>query len=377
MPTFIQSITLECRAGSKSAVYALQVEAVTGGCLVHFQNGRIGGTLKTGTKTAAGPVSEAEAMSIFDRVVKEKMKSSPPYVRVDGDGQAFTAVAKELTERLTGLVLQLSNDIDDDDPRAVERYINDPAYMAQHKADGERRAIRLVKGEAVPIGIKKKSLQVPLQEEIARSLNGIVCTLDAEIIGNQLYAFDLLDLDGADLRPQPCVERKRILNTLSDRFGGNITVLADAFTAAEKRALYEQTRAAGQEGVMFKEMAAPYTEGRPNSGGPHIKAKHWKDISVIVTRAKTDKRSVVMGLFDDNEELVEVGAVTVPVNKAMPVDGSVLDVKYLHMTGPGGALFLPTWKRLRNDVDPQEARMSRVHYKRAHADVGPLVAQAA
>lgn len=376
MPTFIESITLECRAGSKSALYALQVEAVAGGCLVHFQNGRIGGTLKNGTKTAAGPVSEAEARRIFDGVVKEKMKSSPPYVRVDGAYQAFTAVAAELAERSTGLVLQQSNDIDDD-PRAVERYINDSAFMAQHKADGERRAVRLVRGEVVPIGINKKSLQVPLQEEIARSLNGLACTLDAEIIGNKLYAFDLLDLEGVDLRQRPCVERKKVLNKLRTRFGGNITVLADAFTAAEKRALYEQTRAAGQEGVMFKEMAAPYTEGRPNSGGPHIKAKHWKDISVIVMRAKTDKRSVVMGLFDENEQLVEVGAVTVPVNKAMPTDGSVLDVKYIYMTGPGGALFTPTWKQLRNDVDPHEARLGRVHYKRDHVDVEPLVEQAA
>jgi hypothetical protein len=45
MPKIVDSITLECKAGSKDAIYALQIEQVAEGFLVHFQKQLQGGVV--------------------------------------------------------------------------------------------------------------------------------------------------------------------------------------------------------------------------------------------------------------------------------------------------------------------------------------------
>ncbi len=57
-------------------------------------------------------------------------------------------------------------------------------------------------------------------------------------------------------------------------------------------------------------MDAPFSPGRPNSGGPQLKFKFVESASFIVS-ARNDKRSVGLGLFEGNE-LVSAGNVTIP-----------------------------------------------------------------
>ena len=372
MQTILDSITMACKDGKKDAVYSLQIELVAGGCLVHFQNGRAGGTLKHGTKTAAGPVSEAEARRIFESVVKEKLRASPPYKQVDGQGQTFTAVAAEVAERATGLLPQLLNEIDGEDAQAIEEKLTDDSFCAEHKHDGERRMVRSAGDGSVPIGSNRKGQQVPLPGEIAEAVAGVCCTLDGEIIGSQFYAFDLLELNGTDLRGERHELRKAKLHNLASKLGRSIQVVATAYTTEEKRALLELSRLMGQEGVVFKDIGAPYVEGRPNSGGPQLKLKHWKEATVIVMGANVGKRSVRVGVIDDRHggcEVVEVGSVTVPPSEPMPAAEALLDVRYLYAFDNGGSLFQPVFRRLRGDLDRSAASIRALKYKADHADV--------
>ena len=51
----------------------------------------------------------------------------------------------------------------------------------------------------------------------------------------------------------------------------------------DKVEIYEELRATNREGVVFKEIDAPYSPGRPNSGGPQLKFKFVESASFVVT----------------------------------------------------------------------------------------------
>lgn len=362
MGKVIDRLDLECKSGSKDAVYHLQLEEVEGGFVVNYQNGRRGGTLASGTKTKS-PVALDVARKAFDKVAKEKMTAQPPYVRMDGSGESFQAVSAEMAEKSTGLVPQLLNDVPEGQVDAVLR---SDEFIGQVKIDGQRRMARVSAQDVV--GSNRRGLQVPLPECIVQSLQGLECELDGEILGSRLFVFDILSVGERDLRGLGCKARKKVLESMIDLFGPAVTVLLDAEGEYQKRMLIDRTKELGQEGVVFKHVDAPYTPGRPNSGGSQLRLKHWKDATVIVLGANADRRSVRMGVLDAAGTVVEVGSVTVPVDRAIPADGSLLDVKYLYAF-EGGDLFQPTFKNVRDDLTREDALLSRLVFKSEHVDV--------
>ncbi|MBK6616365.1 hypothetical protein [Ottowia sp.] len=367
----IERADLFCRAGSKNAVYHIQiVEQGDGTCVVNYQNGRAGGTLQTGSLTPA-PVSLEAARKLFEKKVKSKLKDSPPYQLMDVAASVqFAEVSSDVSGRATGLVPQLLNEIGFDQWSEVERYINDPTFVAEHKVDGERRGALHIEGVG-PVGSNRKSLQVALPQQIAASLAHAQCAVDGEILGDVLYVFDLYEVGGVCVRGLPLRERKKRLALIAGDFGPNVRVLPSAYTSDEKRALIERTRELGQEGVVFKSLDAPYEEGRPNSGGPQLKFKHWKFAHVVVVRCNEDRRSVVVGVVDgtdSSERVVEVGSVTVPQSKNVPPDGSIIRVKYLYAY-EGGSLFEPTLAAVASAEQRCDARLEKLSFKKPHVEI--------
>ena len=78
-----------------------------------------------------------------------------------------------------------------------------------------------------------------------------------------LFAFDLLSLDGADLKPLPLIERKERLEALLARAEPPIHVADHLIGAGEK--LYRSLCDAGQEGIIAKRIDAPYRSDRTRS----------------------------------------------------------------------------------------------------------------
>ena len=115
------------------------------------------------------------------------------------------------------------------------------------------------------------------------------------------------------------------------------------------------------EGVVFKRHAAPYTPGRPASGGDQLKLKFTATASCIVAKANGTKRSVALMLLDGRKR-VAVGNVTVPANKPIPKAGSVIEVRYLYAY-PAGSLFQPVCLGQRDDVGPDACTISQLKYK--------------
>jgi bifunctional non-homologous end joining protein LigD len=82
------------------------------------------------------------------------------------------------------------------------------------------------------------------------------------------FAFDLLHLDGWDLRGAPLTERKEVLRRFLE--GAPPALRYSDHVRGQGRAVFEKAREAGLEGVISKRADAPYREGR---GGDWRKAK--------------------------------------------------------------------------------------------------------
>lgn len=342
----IQSIRITKTEGSSDKEYRLHLVEINGQYFVNYQNGRRGGTLTGGTKTK-DPVSLEEAQKKFNQTLKEKLKDN--YI-IDGQASAPVAVVvKEKSSTQINLLEEVGGEIE------LTLLINNPNYVAQQKYDGERRSVNKTATKCV--GGNKKNETVALPNEVIESLsahNDI--ELDSEIIGSTIYVFDLLRFNKKDLKKKSLRERLEILSELS--FGKNVVKAKTAFTKAEKEAMLKNLREENAEGIVLKEINAPYIAGRNSNS---LKFKFYKTATVKVVSHTKGKRSVQMAVLDGTS-WVEVGAVTVPSNKEIPEVNSFIEVRYLYAY-KGGSLFQPTFLFKRNDVDETDAQICQLSYK--------------
>src|ERR1039458_2136996 len=193
-----ERITLYYREGSSDKVYQASIEPQGELFLVNFAYGRRGSTMTTGTKTKT-PVDYDSAKNIYDKLVREKMAKG----YTEGpDGTPYQHSEKE--DRVTGLVPQLQNPIDE---KEAKRLLKDPAWAMQEKFDGRRVLVR--KAGAEIHGINRKGLLIGLSSPIVVGAHkiGSDFILDGECVGDVLYAFDLLEWDGEDYRTKPYQHR--------------------------------------------------------------------------------------------------------------------------------------------------------------------------
>lgn len=79
------------------------------------------------------------------------------------------------------------------------------------------------------------------------------------------YAFDLLYLDGFDLRASPLSERKRVLQGLLKEAGDIGPVMLSESFETDGKALFDQACSLGLEGIISKIKTAPYKSERNES----------------------------------------------------------------------------------------------------------------
>jgi bifunctional non-homologous end joining protein LigD len=86
----------------------------------------------------------------------------------------------------------------------------------------------------------------------------------------EFYAFDLLYLDGFDLRKSPQIERKRILEMLFAEAGAQKPLVYSEHLTAGGQAMFEAAARLNWEGIVSKRADAPYRSDR-NEGWLKIK----------------------------------------------------------------------------------------------------------
>jgi len=349
----MEHITLYYRHGSSDKMYQASIQPADGGFIVPFAFGRRGTTLQTGTKTHA-PVAYEEAKKIFDRLIAEKQaKGYTPGT----EGTPYQHTPRET--QTTGILPQLLNPIDED---FVRKLIANPLWWMQEKFDGRR--LMLQKRGATVTGINRRGLQVALPETLVADAlaSGADFLLDGEAVGDQLFVFDLLRMDDADLRPKPYLERHlRLLHLLSTWAPSHLRLVETSCVDSEKSRAFDDLKSKDREGVVFKQIDQPYTTGRPASGGPALKFKFYETASFVVGGIN-GKRSVELTVIGAGRTCSS-GNVTIPPNHPVPAIGQVIDCRYLYAIRESGSIYQPVYLGPRDDVAPEECTSAKLKWK--------------
>ena len=369
-----QSVTLAYKEGSSDKVYRVFLEEINGLYSVNVSYGRRGGTMIDGTKTNA-PTSLTAAANVYGKIVKEKMaKGYQVAAQSQATGPATTVHQGFRAAQLIPVIPPINspqfcspkspfspgcvllNAIPESEATDL---LSDNDWVAQQKFDGTRLVLRST--TAGFKGFNRKGALTTVPDSVAQAIKGIDCTLDGELIGNVYYTFDCLRL-GLDFcaTATPLIARLTAMRSLSFNTD-SIVVVNCAVCTADKVRLWDKLKADNAEGIVFKGRNAPYTYGRPSSGGLYLKHKFYKTCSCVVTKIN-QQRSVGVSL-DRGTELEPVGNVTIPPNFNVPSLNDIVEVRYLYAF-LGGSLYQPTYLGCRTDIALEDCTMEQLVYKK-------------
>jgi bifunctional non-homologous end joining protein LigD len=356
--TTIQSTSLYFREGNSDKEYHVAIEPKGEGYIVTFAYGRRGNTLTTGTKTP-DIVTLAQANAIHDKLIREK--SAKGYKPAAGSGASIKPYRQAGNEgQDTGIRCQLLNPIEKDE---VSRLLTGRTHCLQEKHDGRRLMVR--KQGDVITGINRRGLVVAIPDAIRDAVAKIPfdVLIDGEAVGDTLHAFDLLEVKGNDFRQRRYLDRfAALIMTIPP----NLPALRWVSTAVDpndKIEIYEELRLTNKEGVVFKDVDAPFSPGRPNSGGSQLKYKFVETASFVVISRNSTKRSVILGLYD-GDQLVPAGNVTIPPNHPVPAPHEVCECQYLHAFKDSGSIYQPVYLGKRCDIPTSECVVEQLKFKK-------------
>jgi bifunctional non-homologous end joining protein LigD len=323
--------------------------------VVNFAYGRRGSTLTTGTKTSS-PVAYDAARLIYDKLVKEKMAKG---YTTGEDGEAYTDGSKKTTD----IRPQLLNAVE-----APEGLLVDIAFFLQPKHDGRRLLIRK-RGKEVA-GINRRGIECGIPDSIRVAAGSIPhdFLIDGEAVGGIHHVFDLLEIEGSDIRPIPYrVRLIKLAQLLSHGKKTGIQWVCTTSGYLAKCRAFDRLREERAEGVVFKRIEAPYSPGRPSSGGDQLKYKFVETASVVITGINA-KRSVAIGVWESGT-LVPAGNVTIPADQAVPQVGDTVEIRYLYAHLASGSLFQPVYLGVRDDILPAECTRDQLKFRREPEEV--------
>ena len=303
---------------------------------------------------------------------------------------------------------------------SVEKPFDDPGWLFEIKWDGYRAVSFIHDGKARLVSRNQNDLtgEFPELHELSKSITAKNAVLDGEIVvldehgrasfslmqqrtgirkgGRRTgarhelqiayYFFDVIYLDGYDLRLVALEQRKQILSQIIAP--SELVRYSDHFP--EGLALFEVAKQKGLEGVLAKKRASHYEERRSREW---LKIKLTQTLDCVIggyTDPEGSRQyfgSIVLGLYDEKGRLIHVGQAGTGFNQAMlkeiwqqlkaletnrsafygDVDAAhvhwvkpelVAEIKFTewtHESAEGGMkLRAPVFLGLREDKDPQE-----------------------
>ena len=267
-----------------------------------------------------------------------------------------TRPSTEVPGKDTGIRCQLLNDIDETE---ASRLIQTSGWCAQEELDGRRLLLRYSGNVVTAIDRQGRQVEAPAGFILAALGLGPRFLLDGEAEGDTYHAFDLLELDGRDLRPLPL---RRRLDALSDLLHGKdhwaIKQVPTARLRWEKETMFETFRGERRKGIVFKHLGEPYRPGRQDVGDGPRKLSFVPSASFIVA-GHNGKRSVTVELLDEDRR-VSFGKIAIPQEQSIPSIGTVLEASYLASSPGGTKLRRLTYVRRREDIDPEECRTEQL-----------------
>jgi ATP-dependent DNA ligase len=130
----------------------------------------------------------------------------------------------------------------------------------------------------------------------------------AEETPAQLVAFDVLAIEGGDLRAAPFRERRERLEGLLAGYGPPWNLTPSTTDIDVARRWFDEFEAAGCDGIVAKRLDGGYVEGKRDMA----KLKHRREVDCVVGGYRVHKDgdrigSILLGLYDANQELHFIG----------------------------------------------------------------------
>jgi bifunctional non-homologous end joining protein LigD len=280
----------------------------------------------------------------------------------------------------------------------TQEILKSEEYIFEPKLDGYRALCQKKTGRLRFISRNNRDITLEFPELSFGDLIKADCTLDGEIViydekGNPSFslmqrrkhhdrlatyiAFDILELEGRDLKRLPLLTRKQMLADVIEE-GRNLQIMPSTHNGEE---LWKVVTSTDLEGVMAKRKDSPYVTGRSHDW---LKVKREKTVDCVIVGYITKIRnigSLALGLYD-NGRLTYVGqvgtgfreslldelakeligssnGVVLPKNVQPVVPNKVCEVKYLEYTRDH-RLRAPVFLRIRVDKLPAECTIDQV-----------------
>jgi DNA ligase-1 len=136
-------------------------------------------------------------------------------------------------------------------------------------------------GEAIALDATGR----PLPFQVTMGRFGSAEATDVEL---SPFLFDILHLDGTDVLDEPTAARLAMLDAVVPKRYRIPRVITDEVATAT--AFFEDTIAAGHEGIMLKSLDAPYEAGRRGAGWLKVKPVHTLDLVVLAVEWGSGRR---------------------------------------------------------------------------------------
>jgi bifunctional non-homologous end joining protein LigD len=195
--------------------------------------------------------------------------------------------------------------------------------------------------------------------------------VDGEITDSRFHLWDLLDINGTDLRIQPYEIRYARLGLAFRGVDEALRVCDTAMTPKAKRAFLKAMHESGAEGFVCKNRNAAYAGGR---AGQHFKCKFVTTSSFIVgpkpaAKAADGHRSIGLYLLEENHQRF-MGTVGVPERCALPREGQIVEIRYLycHPGADGKLIQAKYFGKVREDVARADCSVNQLKIKADESD---------
>jgi bifunctional non-homologous end joining protein LigD len=289
--------------------------------------------------------------------------------------------------------------------RLIDEPFDKAGWLFEIKWDGYR-AIAEIKKDKIKLysrnGNPFEKIYTPVVEALKKIKND--CILDGEIVALkdghadfhtlqqyrdvdaplQYQIFDILSLDGKDLRKKPLIERKKLLAKLLPK-KDPILQYSDHIEKFGTK-LFDRIKKEGVEGVVAKEAASPYRDGLRNGEWLKIKSVQEQEAIIVGFTAPRGSRKQLGALvlaaheggrlryighsgggFTEKElaeihaKLKKISTKKSPLTEKVPVNSPitwvapkyVCEIKFTQWT-PEGHMRHPIYVGMRPDKKPKE-----------------------
>ena len=258
----------------------------------------------------------------------------------------------------------------------LDALLTDDNIVAQYKYDGDRIVVVVDEGEITVLNragqAKTRGVSSALLAPFTRLHRG-KWVFDGELVDRTMVLFDMITAESkADATSwvgpgTPFDERFAVLDTVLSyiieptatiRDNGIVHVTAWTFRRfSGKLKALENARNERREGLILRDVNAPYEQARRSAALLKYKFTHTADL-VVMSRA-ADKESVTLGAYDGDGELREVGSAST-IGKGDVTQGAVWEVEFLYVVDPDHPRMVqPRLVRPRTDKSAQECLLDQ------------------